>query len=159
MSTRESTASTAARGRAAVADELRRRGWKVRDELVSGRHRLVIEKYSRRTRVRVSSKTRGTWQTSTREGAAVAEPEHHGRWWVFVDLAPTQSEFFVVPEAWMVEDIHARHQDYLARHGGTRAVSADSTHHSVHRSRIERWRDGWHSMDELASDPVVGPAL
>jgi hypothetical protein len=51
----------------------------------------------------------------------------------------------------MVEDIHARHQQYLAGHGGRRKFNNDSTHHKIEQ-RIERWHDRWDLLEPPQSE-------
>ena len=65
--------------------------------------------------------------------------------WVFVDLpdAPAVPAYFVAPEWWVLNDIYHHHKAYLGKHGGKRAVNANSTHHAIQRTRIEEWRNRW----------------
>jgi len=49
----------------------------------------------------------------------------------------------VVPEWWILNDIHVHHLAYLKRHGGRRARNPESTHHAIQHARIEEWRDRW----------------
>jgi len=119
----------------------------VREVIVEGRAEVLLARDGERRRVRVSAKRRGTWQTSTRYGQEIAPPEMAGRLWIFVDLGGPQSEYYVVPESWMVEDIHAVHAAYLANHGGRRARSPKSTHHAIDVDRIAQWKDRWDLFD------------
>lgn len=63
------------------------------------------------------------------------------------------SLFFVVPEAWMVQDIYVTHKRNLARHGGRRKHSPSSAHHAVRLASIEAWRDRW----DLVENEVTAP--
>lgn len=139
--------NTARRGRDAAKARLQDHGWAVREVIVEGRAEVLLARDGERRRVRVSAKRRGTWQTSTRYGQEIAPPEMAGRLWIFVDLGGPQSEYYVVPESWMVEDIHAVHAAYLANHGGRRARSPKSTHHAIDVDRIAQWKDRWDLFD------------
>jgi hypothetical protein len=138
---------TSQQGRETVAAQLVARGWSVREASIGRRPVLLIERDGVRRCGRVTAKRRGTWQTSTKYGAERAPTEAHGRFWIFVDLGRPAESVFVVPEDWMVEDIHARHQAYLDRHGGKRARSPESQHHGIRQERIEQWRDRWDMLD------------
>lgn len=139
--------STAQLGRDLVAAELRKRGFEVKEALVDRRPTLLVERAGVRRRVHVSAKRRGTWQTSIRYGAKVAPAELRTCTWIFVNVGSAEPVFYVVPEAWMVEDIYVATQRYLAQHGGTRKYSPDSTHHAITENRIERWRNRWDVLE------------
>ncbi len=130
-------------GRDLAAAELGNRGWKVRDTQVDRRPTLLAERGGRKRRVRVSTRRSGTWQTSTMNAHQRAPLELEDRLWIFVDLVGTEPSFYVVPEGWMVEDIHQHHQRYLDRHGGERKHSPASTHHAIAADRIAEWQDRW----------------
>lgn len=101
---------------------------------------------TRTAAIQVKTMTARTWQTSITRGRKREEPtEEDTHFWVFVELKkpPTQPEFYVVPEWWIENDIHRAHEEYLAKHGGQRAKTEDSTHHAIKRSRIGQWRDRW----------------
>jgi hypothetical protein len=101
---------------------------------------------TRTAAIQVKTMSAGSWQTSIRRGRLREEPtEEETHFWVFVDLRkpPAPPEFYVVPEWWIENDIHNAHAAYLARHGGQRAKTQDSTHHAIRRSRIEDWHDRW----------------
>jgi hypothetical protein len=141
--------SASDRGRELVRARLAARGWTVREGLIGRRPVLHAEREGVRRTLRVSSKTRGSWQTDTRYGAAQAPPEAAGRFWVFVDL--DDADCFVVPEDWMVQDIHQHHDAYLAAHGGSRPRAKGSTHHKITKDRIAAWRDRWDLLDPATS--------
>lgn len=90
--------------------------------------------------IRVHSRRAGDWQVSLRD---VEEQPRMERFWAFVDLQGFDPWFAVVPDAWMINNIHEEHAKYLARHGGRRAVTQGSPHHRVQSARIEQWRDKW----------------
>jgi hypothetical protein len=99
--------------------------------------------------IQVKTMTTHAWQTSITRGRKREEPaEGDTHFWVFVELTkpPAQPEFYVVPEWWIENDIYRVHQEYLARHGGQRAQTKDSTHHAIEPSRIEQWRDQWNLL-------------
>jgi hypothetical protein len=96
--------------------------------------------------IQVKTMTAGTWQTSITRGQKREEPtEEETHFWIFVELKnpPAPPHFFVVPEWWIENDIYGAHKDYLAKHGGKRAITEGSTHHAIKRSRVEQWRDRW----------------
>jgi hypothetical protein len=135
--------STAEAGRRAVRDRLHREGWTTRERRVG--HRLEVEawRHGRRRSVRVSTKRSGTWQTSTSYGEPRPAEEDPERFWVLVDLGGPAPVAYVVPEWWLVNDIHEVHAGYLARHGGTRPVTRTSTHHAIAPARVRSWRERW----------------
>jgi hypothetical protein len=91
---------------------------------------------------RLSARAAGTWQSNTEYGVIDA-PEEPERFWIFVDLIPDQPAFYIAPEWFVMRNIAREHAKYLARNGGERAVTKDSTHHQISLPRIERWRDRW----------------
>lgn len=96
--------------------------------------------------IQVKTKRSGTWQTSTRAGIPREAVPEELRFWIFVDLRKNPEEspgFYIVPEWWVQNNIYEAHQKYLAKHGGTRSQSPDSTHHAIPRSRILEWKDRW----------------
>lgn len=101
---------------------------------------------TRTAAIQVKTMSAGSWQTSIKRGSRREEPtEEETHFWVFVDLRkpPAAPEFYVVPEWWIENDIHEAHAAYLARHGGERARTKESTHHAIKRSRIEQWHNRW----------------
>lgn len=94
--------------------------------------------------IQVKTKRGGrVWQTSTTKGTQREQVRHPDRFWVLVDLALDDPEYYVVPEWWMQNDIYNAHQEYLKEHGGQRARTPDSTHHAITVARVEQWRDRW----------------
>jgi hypothetical protein len=105
---------------------------------------------TRTVMIQVKTKRSGTWQTSTRTGIPREAVPEELRFWILVDLrrSPDDSPvYYIVHEWWIQNDIHEAHQEYLRRHGGTRAESPGSTHHAIPRTRIEQWRDRWDLLD------------
>jgi hypothetical protein len=101
---------------------------------------------TRTAAIQVKTMTAGAWQTSITRGREREEPtEEDTHFWIFVELKepPAQPDFYVVPEWWIENDIHRAHGEYLGKHGGQRAMTKDSTHHAIKRSRIEQWRGRW----------------
>ena len=139
---RRSTVQVAADARALVASEIERRGGTAVELRVGMRVELKIKAPDGAARaVRVVSRRNGDWQTSIDVGYS-----GHGapdRYWVFVDLADRRTRYHIAPEDWVVEDIRAEHDAYLARNGGRRARTEDSKHHRVQTSRVARWADRW----------------
>ena len=108
--------------------------------------------HERKITIQVKSKTSGDWQTSIKRGRAWAEDPGDGRYWVLVDLGPDRPRYFVVPAWWIENDIYIAHQDYLARHGGERAVNPDSTHHRITTKRVAVWEDRWDVLGILLDE-------
>jgi hypothetical protein len=107
---------------------------------------LASDKAQTRTvSIRVKTRRRGSWHSDIRRGEPLDAAEVNDRFWVFVDLRkpPEGPGFYIVPDRWMRNNIYEAHQEYLARHGGARAVNPASTHHAIKKSRIEQWRDRW----------------
>jgi hypothetical protein len=144
---RPSNPQVARAGRFLVAAELSLLGADVRFIAESRRKELHATSADRRRTVEIKVKTRraGTWQPSLREAEPQAAGSENERFWIFVDLSKpnVRPGFFVVPEPWIQQDIREVHEAYLARHGGHRAVTEDSEHHSVSEDRIAEWTDRW----------------
>ncbi|MFN8124659.1 MAG: hypothetical protein U0237_19805 [Thermoleophilia bacterium] len=113
-------ARTALLGRNAVAERLRSLGCAVEDVTVPPRaHRLKVRVPGRGTVLTaVRSKTAGTWQTQASLGAPASPPQDV--FWVFVDLGGQPVAFYVVPEWWILDDIHRDHQAHRPTRGQTR---------------------------------------
>jgi hypothetical protein len=106
---------------------------------------LAADKQQDRTVwIQVKTKRAGrAWQSSITRGR-IREPENSPvRFWILVDLAPADPEYYVMPEWWIENDIHEAHSRYLDRHGGQRARTKDSTHHAIPLERVAEWRDRW----------------
>lgn len=106
--------------------------------------------HTRTVTVQVKTKTAGTWQTSITRGRRWDRDPTDGRFWVLVDLGPEHPEYYVIPAWWIENDIVVAHEAYLAAHGGTRARSADSTHHSIPLKRIAQWENRWNLLGIFA---------
>ena len=106
---------------------------------------LAADKQQDRTAwIQVKTKRSGrSWQTTTARGEERHPERDPVRFWVLVDLASGDPEYYIVPEWWMANDIHEAHTSYLERHGGQRARSKDSTHHAIPVSRVAEWRGRW----------------
>jgi hypothetical protein len=144
-----SAADVARRGVLLASAELERRGASVR-RLEQGRsqNRLgVVLPRGNAVDVYVKTRSRGTWQTDIRRGSPRSESADEGRFWVFVDLTTEPTTFYLAPAWWVENDIYETHQAYLARHGGTRARTPASTHHSIPVERIAEWRERWDLLD------------
>jgi hypothetical protein len=114
----------------------------------SGKKKEVIASTARGGEVVlvVRVRTRGDWQISITYGEPRAPEEHPTRFWVLVDLYPDVTNFYIVPEWWMANDIHKRHQAYLDAHGGSRAVNDDSNHHGIATTRVSQWAGRWDQL-------------
>jgi hypothetical protein len=123
---------------------------------------------TRTVAIQVKTRRSGSWQTRLREWT-VRDPEIAARrFWVFVDLARpgVLPAYYIVPERWIQRDIDEHHAAYLARHGGRRARSPGSDHHSIALTRITQWQDRWDQLGIFGStlqeqapaqgEPMVG---
>lgn len=98
--------------------------------------------------IQVKTKRGGTtWQTSITRGRQREEEDSPARFWILVDLAGDDPDYYIIPEWWMQNDIFTAHQKYLDEHGGQRAKNPDSTHHAVTIARVDQWRDRWDLLD------------
>jgi len=137
---------TARRGRELVAERLRARGALVDEITVPPRsHRLRVRGTRAGTTVLVAvrARTTGTWQTQASLGTPAPGDPPGDAFWLLVDLGAAPAEFYVVPEWWMLDDIHRVHSHYLAEHGGRRAQTPGSDHHAISTARVSEWRDRW----------------
>lgn len=96
-------------------------------------------------RVKTKSSTSQTWHAHLHEADVDSITR---RIWALVDVSNDEqpSSIYVVPESWITDDIQRAHEEYLARHGGTRPVTPDSDHHAITKDRIEQWNDAWHVL-------------
>lgn len=133
-----------ARAREEAAAQLERRGL---ESVRSARdlNRAVLKAEGQRGKTLtfvVKAKTSGTWQGTTNDGDP--EKSRSDVFWVFVDLgARPTTEFFVVPDQWIRQDIQKNHSEYLAKHGGRRAMRTNTTHHAIQPWRVQKWKDRW----------------
>ena len=143
---RANSKGPAERARIYVRAQLKHRGWSV-TEVVEDRvtYLEAARAPSRRIRVRVKARTKGTWQATVTSGREASRPPAIPTFWAFVDLATVPFAVYVAPDAWVRRDIHRAHAEYLRRHGGRRARNDASNHHAIATSRVERWRDNWAS--------------
>lgn len=95
--------------------------------------------------VQVFSRRRGDWQLGAEQPLA-SDTEAV----VFVDLADSPTEFYVVPAEQVRDDVRKRYDEYLER-VGTRPNNPDSRHYAVRTSHVARWHSGWNVLRELAS--------
>lgn len=95
--------------------------------------------------IQVKTCRSGSWQTSIKEGKECTEPSDEINFWIFVDIKnPTKPpNYFIVPHWWIRNNIFEVHQDYLSKHGGSRANNPQSNHHSIPLKRIKQWQDRW----------------
>ena len=101
---------------------------------------------SRTVHIQVKTKRGGrTWQSSIVGSKPMNAPADETVFWVFVDLGDLNASprYWVVPDWWMRDNIYHSHRAYLARHGGKRARSQHSTHHSIDESRLKDWQGRW----------------
>ena len=104
---------------------------------------------SRTVQIQVKTKKGGrSWHSSTVDCMAMKQPRKPLdviNFLVFVDLGGDTGvpRYWVVPDWWMRNDIYRAHQEYLGRHGGSRAKNPDSTHHSIEEKRLSQWQGRW----------------
>ena len=96
--------------------------------------------------IQVKTKSAGTWHTSVVRGEPRDENRDEIRFWVLVDIGrdpKVPPGFWVVPEWWMLNHIHARHHERLEYHGGARLRNPDSKHFAIVPKNVADWRDRW----------------
>lgn len=146
MATGARNQQTGRAGEHYVAAELNRRG-AYAVTVAGNMPRIdVMASNTERTRtvtIQVKTCRFGDWQTSIDEGKKCDSVQDETRFWVFVRLGPDNNppDYFVVPDWWIRNDIFEKHQRYLAKHGGTRAINPKAKHHSIKSARIEEWKD------------------
>lgn len=146
MATGARNQQTGRAGEHYVAAELNRRG-SYAVTFAGNMPRIdVMASNTERTRtvtIQVKTCRFGDWQTSIDEGKKCDSVQDETRFWVFVRLGPDNNppDYFVVPDWWIRNDIFEKHQRYLAKHGGTRAINPKAKHHSIKSARIEEWKD------------------
>jgi hypothetical protein len=99
----------------------------------------VVAPTGRRSVVYVKTRSMGDW----RKGTPRRLEEDESQFWLFVDLTVEPPAYYIVPESWIETDIYEKHQQALARHGGTRPCNPRSTHHGIATERVTDWRDRW----------------
>ena len=147
--------NTRRRGLDAVQTALSARG--ARSVLAAGDlggHHIVCSTPSGEWRLRVKTKSAGTWQDDTGNGAPATSDDADQVVWVYVDVAAEDPIFYVAPGWWAVNDIYTSHEEYLKRHGGRRALSPNSSHHAITQSRVSEWRGRWDLLG-LSPHPVA----
>ncbi len=142
LPTKRTTYQVAKAGLQSVAAEIERRGGNA-TPLKGNYLRAGAAEHSATVKIRVKTKTRGTWQTSIDDGRPRKEPETLDEFWVLVDLGHDEADFYVAPAWWMENDIYINHQRYLDEHAGHRAQNDQSKHHAIPVKRIEQWNDRW----------------
>ena len=134
-------------GRRRVEAELLRRG--AASVTSNGTRKIYLHannsNCSRTVELKVKTKRKGNWHTTSDEGKATDTPmdlEDARKFWVFVDLGG-EPRYWIVPDSWIRNDIRVAHQRYLNENGGHRPRNDDSNHHSIDESRLENWQDKW----------------
>ena len=112
---------------------------------------------SRTVQIQVKTKKGGqSWHSSIVDCTAMEEPPNLLdviKFWVFVDLGEYNAapRYWIVPDWWMRDDIHAAQQEYLSRHGGRRARNPESTPHSIEEQRLAEWQGKWEILGIFGS--------
>lgn len=137
-------------GRSFVESELRKRG--AGSVISEGTRKVYLQASnsdrSRTVQIQVKTKRKGNWHSKTDEAEIIKttpNPKDVKKFWVFVDLSAGR-RYWVVPDWWIRNDIHEAHQAYLERHGGRRAKTLGSNHHSIDEKRLEQWQDKWETL-------------
>jgi len=143
-----SSADVNERGITAVVAEVVRRGGKARVERYGNKKEIIAtsDRGAGEVVLVVRARTWGDWQTSIAYGEPRKPEEHPTRFWVLVDLDPDATKFYIVPEWWIANDIHEKHQVYLDAHGGSRAVNDESNHHRIETERVSQWAGRWDQL-------------
>jgi hypothetical protein len=144
-STTPSALSVAARGISLVVEEVRRRGGAAETAPAPGaRNRLRLQSPDgRQFTADVKTRRVGSWQTDTRKGKERSPVAEETSFWVLVDLTVEPTDFYIIPEWWIQNDIYQAHAEYLAKHGGQRAQAPESTHHGITTDRVVEWHGRW----------------
>jgi hypothetical protein len=132
-------------GRKLVSGELVTRGARCVEEFTGLNRRMIRGRSQTGKQFDLIVKVRrsGTWQVSVTDGDPSKSAAN--TYWVFVDVESghVRPKFFIVTDIWVREDILHHHTEYLARHGGMRAISPKSNHHALQGKRILQWEDRW----------------
>lgn len=88
--------------------------------------------------VRVRSKLSGDWQ-ARKQDESIESDDTGSQYWVFVDLASSPQEFFMVPSAEVADDIRAEVDLWMMDTPGRTRTG----HHAIPLNRIAHGRDRW----------------
>ncbi|CAG7583249.1 hypothetical protein SIM91_25075 [Rhodococcus opacus] len=88
--------------------------------------------------VRVRSKLSGDWQ-ARKQDESLDDDDTGSRFWVFVDLASSPEEFFVVPSSEVADDIRAEVDLWMMDTPGRTRTG----HHAIPLSRVAHGRGRW----------------
>lgn len=88
--------------------------------------------------VRVRSKLSGDWQ-ARKQDESLDDDDTGSQFWVFVDLATSPEEFFVIPSAEIADDIRAEVDLWMMDTPGRTRTG----HHAIGLRRIAHGRDRW----------------
>lgn len=135
---------TARQGMVAVSRILVSADWAVKEAKDGRRSILIAQRGHRQIRLLVKSKRRGDWQTSTMDGEDGSRVTN--AFWVLVDLAGAP-DFYIMPEAWLRQNIRDVHEQYLKAHGWRDDVERGSDHHSINLQRVKSWQGRWDILD------------
>ena len=100
-----------------------------------------VEVNGHKALVQVAAK--GAWQIADVDDYTSGTIKHI----ILVDLTENQREFYICPGDKLRTEVSERHDQFLARHGGSRPRTPDSKHAAIHPQDVQRWHDGW---DRLA---------
>ena len=100
--------------------------------------------HMRRVTLQVKTRTAGSWHAQVPRDAQQGLPvSDESAFWAFVDLSAPAPAYFIAPRWWVRNDIYEAHTAFLARHGGVRPQTPESSHHAIRLPRIGQWRDRW----------------
>ncbi len=148
MATGAKIQQTARAGEHYVAAELNRRGaYAVTFAGNMPKIDILASNSDQTSTVMIQVKTRrtGTWHSSNDEGQKLNRRPNETKFWMFVDIDKMGEPpvYYIVPDWWIRNDIHEKHQAYLKKHGGKRATGSKSKHHGIDVKRVEQWKDRW----------------
>lgn len=110
---------------------------------------------TRTVHIQVKTRMSGTWHSNIGHACPHEVVEDEMTFWVFVDLATEPREYFIAPNWWVENAIFEEHQALLARHGGQRPVSPESTHIGIRTALVAEWRDRWDLLGIFPSDRIA----
>ena len=104
----------------------------------------IIPGKSQHIEIQVKTKRTGTWQTSIKHGT---EGTADYRFWVLVDIGTDTTQppkYYIIPDLWMRKHIVKQHKANLAKHGGRRKETPESTHSAIKQQDVENdWHNRW----------------
>ncbi|WP_092807318.1 hypothetical protein [Rhodococcus globerulus] len=143
---------TASRGINAFISEVTQRGGQAVRLTHSRRNPVQVTGNDGSTRiVRVRSKLDGDWQ-ARRQDESIESDDTRSEFWVFVDLAITPHQFFMLPSVEVADDIRSEVDLWMMDTPGRTRTG----HHAIARGRVAHGHDRW---DVLGVAAVKDPSI